>query len=273
MALKKQSKSTPILKSKITSCCQHFGKKIILTLIGVLIVYTTFYLGTLIQNNLKKHKFIGRAEKTERSITVTGYGKVTGSNDIAVTTLGYTNTAKEVSEAQAANKKVVDAIIAELKKMKIDEKDMKSNYSIYPEYNYTSKEGRQFAGYKVSNQVTIKIRDLNRVQNVLALAGKYGANQVSGLSFTIDDTQNLKAQARAKALVDAKEKAKYLSKSLGVKILSVTSYNEYEGGDSISPYRSDYAMEGLGGGSAPQIVTGGKDVEMNVNITYEVSPL
>lgn len=262
------------------SCCGwgshgmhgHFGKKLMMTFVGILLVYTVFFVGTLIRNNVKKYNFIGQADRMEKTITINGFGKVTGNNDIAVTTMGYANTDKDVAKAQADNKKVMDQIYAELKKLGIADKDLQSNYSIYPDYNYTQDKGQELKGYRVTNSLTIKIRDLSKISNVLSLAGKYGATEVSGLSFTIDEPENLKSQARDKALSDAKVKADHLANVLGLRLGGVITYNEYEsGGNEMYQPKVMYAtdMGGLGGG--PAAVSGGsKDVIMNVNVTYEV---
>jgi len=250
-----------------------FSKKIIMTFVGVLIVYLIFYIGTLIRNNIQEYNYIGKTDRSERMITVTGYGKITGTNDIAVTTLGYSNTALKVSDAQKDNKKVMDGIMADLKAMEIDPKDLQSDYNIYPEYDYID-SGRNFKGYRVTSNITVKIRDLSKIEDVLSLAGKYGANQISGLQFTIDDTQNLKAQAREKAIADAKEKAKKLSDDLGVRVLSVVSYNEYESSDYYPMTSSKYLYGeavGLGGGGVADVASGSQDVSINVNITYEIA--
>ncbi|MDD2758402.1 MAG: SIMPL domain-containing protein [Patescibacteria group bacterium] len=257
-------------------CCgQHgFGKKLFLALAGVAMVYFIFFLGTLINNNLKKHDTIGKMDKSERMITVNGIGKVTGDNNIAVTTIGYSNTNKEVSVAQAENKKVMDQVMADLKKMGMADKDLQTNYTIYPDYDYTAERGQILKGYKVSNSVTVKIRDLAKINDVLSLAGKYGATEVGGLSFTIDDSSNLKDQARTKAIEDVAKKADYLAKSLGVRLGNVVSYyeNDASGGDYYK-YSSNVMAEGGGiGGGAPDVVAGGsKDVVMNVSITYELA--
>jgi len=253
--------------AKCRCCGQEFGKKIIATLVGILLVYVIFYLGTLINNNIKKYSYIGQADRAVQTITVSGYGKVIGSNDIAITTIGYSNTDKDVSKAQTANKKVMDAVLADLKTLGIDEKDLKSNYTIYPEYTYNSSNAREFSGYKVSNQVTVKVRNLSNIQNVLALASKYGANQISSLSFTIDDNENLKSQARAKALADAKKKAAVIASSLGVQLVEVNNYSEYEA-KAYADY--SYNSGASSSGTAPQVSAGSNTVEMNVSVTYEV---
>ena len=255
------------------SCVCNFSKKILFTLVGILLVYGIFYVGTLMRNNIKQYDFIGKADKMERMITVNGYGKVTGTNDIAVTTIGYSNTDKDVAKAQNDNKVVMDKIMGDLKAMSIEQKDLKSDYSIYPEYDYTDK-GQQFKGYRVNNNITVKIRDLSKIENVLGLAGKYGANQVNGLTFTIDDPENLKTAAREKALADAKVKAEKLSKELGVRLVAIVSYNEYQDSGYAPVY--DYAASsmksavGMGGGVA-EMSSGSQDVSMNVNITYEIA--
>ena len=259
------------------SCCGgghshgfRFGKKIIMTFVGVLLVYGVFYLGTLIRNNVKKHNFIGKADKMERTITINGFGKVTGNNDIAMTTMGYSNTDKDVAKAQAENKKVMDAVYAELKKMGVADKDLQSNYSIYPDYNYTQDRGQELKGYRVSHSLTIKIRDLNKISEVLGLAGKYGATEVSGLSFTIDETENLKIQARDKALVDVKAKAINLANALRVRLGGIVSYNEYESGDYPPKMMYMESALDMGGGGPAAIAGGSKDVSMNVSVTFEV---
>lgn len=260
--------------TKMVNYCGHFTKKILAVLLAILLFYTIIYVGTLIHNNLKKFNYIGKADRMERTIVVNGSGKVNGNNDIAVTTIGYSNTDKDVAKAQANNKKVMDQITSELKKMGVADKDLQNNYTIYPNYNYTQQKGQELIGYQVTNQLTIKIRDLVKIPDILSLAGKYGATEVSGLNFTIDDPENLKADARAKALIDARAKARDLAQKLGVKVGSVVAYNEFEGntGGPIYAMKSMDANVGIGGGGPEVVSSGSRDVEMNVSVTYEILP-
>jgi uncharacterized protein YggE len=255
-------------------CHHHFGKKILWTVVGILAVYLIFYVGTLIRNNVRAYNFIGRADRMERSITVNGLGKVTGNNDIAMTTIGYSNTNKDVGTAQAENNKVMDQIKAELKKMGVADKDLESSYNIYPDYNYTQDKGQELKGYRVSNSLTIKIRDLKKISDILGLAGKYGATEINGLNFTIDDPENLKTQAKAKALDDARVKAQMLAQKLGFRLGGVMGYyeNDMSAPDYYAP-KYDMAM-GMGGGAMPtapaSISSGSKDVTMGVSVIYEI---
>ena len=229
-------------------------------------VYLIFFVGTAISLNIKKNNYVGKVDRSERTISITGIGKVIGNNNIAVTTIGYSNTDKEVSKAQAENKKVMDQVGVELTKMGIEDRDIQSNYTIFPDYDY-SQEGTTLKGYKVTNSLTIKIRDLTKINKVLSLVGKYGANEVGGLNFTIDDPSILKEQAREKALLDGQKKALVLANLLGVRLGGIVTYNEY---DSID--NTYYKFSGIGGvGVAPAVISAGsKDVVVNVNIIYEI---
>ncbi len=256
-------------------CCPRhddFGKKILMVLIAVLLVYGTLYLGTLMRLNVKKYNFVGQADQMERTITINGLGKVNGKNDIAVTTIGFTTVDKDVAKAQTDNTKVMNQIIAELKKMGIEEKDLQSDYSIYPEYDYSSERGQVFKGYRVTNNVTVKIRDLTKISTVLSMPGKYGANQVNGLSFTIDEVESLKTAAREKALANAKTKAQTLARTLGVELGEIVSYSDYDAPTDYMPYGGMMMNQAkmTDGASMPEVATGSKDVSMSVSITYKI---
>lgn len=243
------------------------------TLMGVLLVYLIFFVGTVVRNNIKKYDFIGKVDRAERSISVAGYGKVTGNNDIAVTTIGFSNVDKDVAKAQTDNKKVMDKVFTDLKTLGVEDKDMQTNYTIYPEYNYTQDRGQELKGYRVNQQITVKIRDLSKITAVLGLAGKYGATEVGGLSFTIDDPENLKSQAREKSIADAKAKAQVLAARLGVRLGNVMYYNEYDGSNDYYPVKamSSIGAEGGGIGAGPaEVAAGSKDVVINTNITFEI---
>jgi len=248
----------------------NFGRKIMWTLAGILLAYSIFFVGTLIRNNLQKYNFIGRADRAERTITVQGMGKVTAKPDIAVTTMGMVSNAKTVAEAQEKNTVIMNKLIEKLKALQIDAKDIQTtNYNIYPQYDYLQDKGQVLRGYEVSQSVTVKIRDLTKANAVLGLAGEVGANNVSGLSFTIDDDEVYKAEARKLALDKIAEKAQTLTGLLGVKVVGVVSYNEYESGDTAYSMKA-YDGMGIGGGASPSIETGSNDVVINASVILEI---
>lgn len=250
-----------------------FVKKILMVLVAVVLVYLTLYLGTLMRNNIKKYEYIGQAEQMERTIAVNGTGKVTAQNDVAMTTVGHSSVDKDVTKAQTENKKVMDPLFKDLKALGIEDKDLQSNYSINPEYNYSNDKGSQLVGYRVNNSVSIKIRDLSKISAVLNLTGKYGATEVGGLSFIVDDMEDLRGEARTKALEDAKSKARELAKTLGVTLGDIVSYNDYDSSPGPMYYGRDALMSekamNVGGGPSA-LASGSQEVTMNVTIVYKI---
>ncbi|PIR76672.1 MAG: hypothetical protein COU32_00755 [Candidatus Magasanikbacteria bacterium CG10_big_fil_rev_8_21_14_0_10_42_10] len=273
--------SPPVACSPHDHACHHemrslfhggeFSRKIFFTLLAIFLVYVIFWLGTLIRNNIEEYYHIGQADRTERTITLDATAKVTATPDIAMTTIGMVATGMTVAEAQEANTQVMNTLTAKLTELGVPSADMQtSNYNIYPQYNYTSDAGRVLEGYEVNQSVTIKIRDLSKANHVLSLAGDVGANTVSGLQFTIDDKDVYREEARMEALKKVYQKAQALSQALGVRIVSIVSYGEYDVGNA-GAYMYDKAAYGLGGAdTSPDVQAGSTDVEMSVNVTFEI---
>ncbi|HQF57074.1 MAG TPA: SIMPL domain-containing protein [Candidatus Magasanikbacteria bacterium] len=258
------------------SCMKNeFGKKIMFTLLGIMVVYIIVLLGTMIRNNMQEYIYIGQADKMERTIYIDATAKVVAKPDIAVTTMGMVNEGKTVQEAQTANNSVMSKLTEKLKEMGVEDKDIQTtNYNIYPLYNYTE-NGRVLRGYEVRQDVTVKIRDLEKANEVLSLAGELGANNISGLQFIIDDPEVYKNEAREEALKKLAEKAQTLSKLLGVRFGKVVSYNEYSGDNT--PYYNvmkSSAMYDLAGGvvneSISSVESGSTEVNMTVSITFQI---
>jgi len=253
--------------------CGGFHKKLFATFVGILLVYLIVFLGVLIRNEIKKYDYIGIDDKSERVITIDAMGKVTVKPDIAMTTMGVTTKAKTVADAQTENTRIMNELILKLKGLDINEDDIQTtNYNIYPTYNWTEISGQVLDGYEISQNVSVKIRDLEKANQVVALAGEVGATNVSGLNFTVDDKENYLKQAREEAFEKVVEKIKTLSSSLGVRVLGIVSYSEYEGGtDGMYkgyPMMSDF---GLGGGEGtPDIQAGSQEVILNVSVTFEI---
>lgn len=226
----------------------------------------------MIRNNLRTYAAIGKADKMERTLSVEAEGKVTVTPNIAITTMGMTAEGKTVAEAQQKNTDVMNKLIDKVKALGVDKADVQTtNYNIYPNYDYT--DGKQtIRNYAVNQSVTIKIRDLTKANQVLALAGEVGANNVSGLEFTVDDRDTYKEQARQEALKKVAAKRDALARSLGVKLRSIVTYNEYEvtgayGTDSLK-------YEGMGGSPAvanPTVQAGSNDVVVHVTVVFEVA--
>lgn len=220
------------------------------------------------------------------TISVTGEGEVLAVPDIGQFSFSVTATAPEAKAAQADAASKTNEIIAYLREQGIEERDIKTEqYSLYPKYRWEERvcaigmpctPGEQVQdGFEVSQSVSVKVRDLDKAGDLITGAGERGATNLSGLTFTIDDQDSLKAEARALAIADAKEKSKELAKELGVRIVRMNGYYEDEGGyPSPYAYGGDMAMNERAMAatpeSAPELPAGESATKSRITITYVV---
>jgi hypothetical protein len=240
--------------------------------VGLLLAVVIAYLGLLARNAAKSYDYIGRPTATRDTIAIEADGKVTAVPDIARLSIGVQTEKKTVGTAQKENTAKMNAIIDKLKALNVERADIKTtSYTIYPAYDWV--DGRQIdRGYVVNQSVDVKIRDLDSVGQVLAAVAELGANQVSGVNFTIDDPEELQQQARLKGLEAAKKKAEALASAAGVKLGKIVGFSE---GVSQTPY--PYMAYGKGGGvameaAAPIAEPGTQDVIVHVSVVYEIIP-
>lgn len=245
-------------------------KTVIILSAVLLVLLNVWFLGK-IRNDAKAYRYIGKPTDIRDTISISGEGKVTAIPDIATIEIGVSIEKADVSSAQKENTEKMNAVSSRVKDLGVEVKDIQTtNYQIFPQYDYM-KDGQRLRGYQVSQSARIKIRDLSKIGAILAAVGQAGANQVSGVSFTIDDPEALRQEARGKALENAKAKAQALADKAGVKLGKIVSFSEYSGG-TPTPYPI-YAERAIGlgmGGGSPEVQAGSLDVVVNVNVSYEI---
>jgi hypothetical protein len=249
----------------------HCAKHIALAVLAVILV---IYVGVLTRNAIRAYDYIGKTPDMINQITVTGTAKVSTLPDVAVLYVGVVNEGTTVALAQKGVTEKMNAIVDSLKKdFQIDAKDIKTdNYSVNPKYDWTS--GRQsIIGYTSNQNVTVKVRNFDKTGDILAKATTLGANTISGPNFMIDDTEKAKAEAREKAIAQAKDKAKLLADQVGIKLGRIVNF--YEGGNEMA--NAYYGIGGMGGAvtdsvklATPTIEPGTQEVQLTVSISYEI---
>ena len=245
--------------------------KIVTIFIGVFLTLGTIYLALLSWNAVKEHSYIGISPKQAHSISIVGQGKVTGVPDIANIQLGYSIEKPTVAAAQKDNSDKMNAMIDKLKKdFKIDAKDIQTaNYYISPQYDWNN--GKQtLRSYLVSQNLDVKVRQMDKVSAIIEAAGVIGLNQVGNLTFAIDNPEALKQQARELAIAQAKEKAESLSKVVGVKLGKIISFSESSNDNQPVPlYAFDKSAVGIGG-AAPTVEAGSNEIIIIATVEYEI---
>ena len=255
--------------------------KISKALFAVLIMLAIF-LGAEALNAIKEYSYIGRGTYAANVITVSGTGEVFTIPDTGLFYFSVIEGGKTVGDAQGKASTKINTIIDAVKAMGVEEKDIKTiSYNSYPKYDYVTNnictngycpQSKQIlVGYEVNQTISVKIRKTADAGAVLTKVGNLGASNISGLDFVVDDMDLVQAQARDKAILDAKDKAKIMSKSLGIKLIKIVNF--YESGGQPSYYGMNVMEKGVGVDmmpTIPQVPTGENKITSNVTITYEV---
>ena len=213
-----------------------------------------------------------------RTISVTGQGTVTAAPDMATISAGLTTKAVTATAALDGNSAVVDEIflVLESDPYNIDEADIQTMYfNIYPEYNYTydNPYGNSFPdimGYSVSNSVSVKVRDLDILGELLDALITAGATQVDGVSFGFNNVTALTTRARKLAWSDAKSRAQLYAETAQVTLGSILSVQEPGANEYYSP---GFGMKesAMDMGAGVPIATGEQEVTAYINVVYEIA--
>jgi uncharacterized protein len=181
---------------------------------------------------------------SSRSIQVSGTAVINVNPDRVLIQLGVQSNGSNAAKAEAANSQTIQRIVAALKKQGVEQKDILTDrYLIEPIYK--DYDDLHIKGYRINNVVAITLRDVNKVNKVLAAALEAGANQVLNTEFYLSDLRTYRDQAREMAMKAAREKASDLARAAGSEIGCVLNINEnswsyfngwgwYGGGNSSS---------------------------------------
>ncbi|MBX4181585.1 SIMPL domain-containing protein [Candidatus Parcubacteria bacterium] len=235
----------------------------------------------LVIKSVSSLQSLGNTQPSYNTITVTGEGEAFAIPDIANFSFSISADAKTVSDAQSQVTEKMDKVLDAIKKLGVDDKDIKTtDYNAYPRYSYSGGVCTQYScppskqtldGYTATHSVTVKIRKTEDSGKILAAAGDNGATNLSGLNFTMDDPQVVTSEARAKAIEDARSRAKVLSDQLGVKLKRVVSFSDSTDGGVMPYYREAVGLQTKDASApTPTLPTGENKVRVVVNVVYEI---
>ncbi len=250
----------------------NVGPRWLLMLIGVLL--SVF----LLLSGIDKGLAIKNSSKpsAQNTFPVTGEGKVSAVPDLATITLGILSQGATARIVQDDSAKKINDITAFVKKEGIDEKDIQtSQNSVYPTQDY--RDGKQtITGYQGNYTITIKVHGADQIKDKLGsiIAGvtDNGANQINGVSLSVDNPDSLRQQAQEIAIENAKQKAQALAAKAGLKLGRIVSISDSGSGGYPVPYAADSAY-GLGAAEksfAPSIQPGSQDITANMTIVFEL---
>lgn len=204
-------------------------------------------------------------------IAVSGSGRITGTPDTLTISFGVTVVEDSVTEAVAGAAESADAVIETLTAAGIAEDDIQTtNYSIFPRYDYRN-DTETLLGYQVNNTVTAKVRDLDAAGSIIDDVATAGGNTVtvSGVSFSIEDNEELVEAARTAAWEDAAAKAQQLADLAGVTLGSPTSIVETFSSPPV-PIAFDEAALSVAADTVTPIAPGTQQVGVTITVEYSI---
>lgn len=254
--------------------------------IGLAVIFGIFLLVTIQQKR--------DTAPTTNQVSFTGEGKIASKPDVALADFSIVTTGATSKATQDANSTRSKKVYDFLKKQGVDDKDIKTTYyNIAPQYSYGVRmmtdsmpssiiqpmppvpapggDTTKITGYQVTQGYEVKIRDLDKASAVIDGLVSAGANQVSNVRFDFDDRDKVMAEARAKAIADAKSKAHQLESQIGIHLGKIINYYDNTLG---YPYMYDkLSASGMGGGgtsSGPVLNPGENELTVSVTITYQI---
>ena len=205
-------------------------------------------------------------EPALHTITVTGTGSVTRVPDVARVSVGVSVTKASVKGARDSAGKSMQAVIAAIKAMGIDEKDIKTiSIDLSPEYSNSSTP--KIVGYRMSQQLQITVRDLDKAGDVVDTATAKGATEVNGLWFEVDDPASSMDEARAAAITQARTSAQKMAAAAGVSLGGGVSISESVA-SVPGPYY--YGAAAFDAAALTPVERGTQDVQATVTVIFEI---
>jgi uncharacterized protein len=202
------------------------------------------------------------------AISVTGEATVSVAPDQAQIDGGVTSDAKTAREASDANNAAMGKVLLALKGAGIEEKDYQtSRLSLQPQFATPNKvsERAGIVSFRASNRVTVRIRDVAKVANVIDVLVGAGANEIGGINFTVTQASKHLDEAREKAIADARRKAEIYAKAAGVTLGDPISISEE--GAPVPVFRSKVAAPMAAGAPVAQ---GEETLSVTVGVSWAI---
>jgi uncharacterized protein YggE len=204
------------------------------------------------------------------SVTVTGNAKIVYIPDIGYIHVGISSVGWTTAEAWKKNEEIVKKVFQELKKLGVDDKDLKTgNLSVQPRYSQKPKEEPKFLGYTVTYELNVTVRKLNQMGALLDAMVDAGANRDMNISFGCSKMDDLIEEARAKAVANARKRANLYVTGAGARLGDVLSISDTP---YSLPYRN-YPVDAQAVREAKvnlPVLAGEQEATVNVTLTWAI---
>jgi uncharacterized protein YggE len=207
------------------------------------------------------------AGSAANTVTATGSGTAPGNPDEADMSFGVTRHAADSKTALANASTVAQSITSALAKGGVDKKDIQTqNVSVNPQF--VDQNGKQVVnGFDASIAVSVKVRDLSKLGELITAANAAGADNINGPTFTLSDPAPTRAQAITLAVADARKTAQAMAKAAGKSVGGVLSISTNDVASQPVPL---FSTASAGAAKSVPIEPGQLDVTANVTVVFEL---
>ena len=236
------------------------------------LVLAVFALGMTWSNQDKELK-LDMADQ-QQTISVSGEAERLVAPDTAKITFSMTRKDTELSRATDSVNQRVGEMVQAFREFGITESDVQTTtYQVYPEYNYKRESGeRSFDGYRVRQSLELVIRDLDQVSAIVTKIATFEVDNVSGLSFYVDQDQAIRQELRNEAISDAKAKARELARSLGVHLDTIVGFYEQDAHHQTPLYSRSLGFTEVDFSAAEAVVPAGENTyQSRVTIEFAIN--
>ncbi|KAE9627839.1 SIMPL domain-containing protein [Parasedimentitalea maritima] len=206
----------------------------------------------------------------QRQISVSGDASIQVPPSLALITLGVTDRADEAVDAMSAVSRSMVAVVDQLQSVGIKPEDMQTQQiSVNPNWtkagSLSGGNDRKITSFTASNTLQLRVRDLDKLGEVLDQVLRAGANEFRGLQFGVVDPSEVQDQIRGAAVKDAIRKAEQLATAAGVTLGPVQSITD-QGGSGGYPMAMEMARS-----SAMPIEAGELSFSYNVSVVFSIA--
>ena len=204
-------------------------------------------------------------------LDVSATGEVARVPDIAIISAGVQTLQPTATSAIEENAARMERVRAALKRAGIEDRDIQtSSINLNPEYQYDQNRPPRLTGYRATNTVNVKFRDLKRTGAILDALVAEGANQINGPSLTIDKPEAALDEARAKAIANGRARAGLYASALGMRVVRLISVSEGGGYNVPPPMPMMAQMAERGAAADSKIDPGTQQLQVNVSMSFEL---
>lgn len=205
-------------------------------------------------------------------LDVVATGEVTRVPDIVRIGAGVVTTAPTASGALQENARRMESVRAALRRAGIAERDIQtSQLNLQPDYRHDQNGNQpQLIGYRASNEVMVRFRNIADTGKILDALVAQGANQINGPMLGIDKPEGALDEARTKALAAARARADLYARSLGKRVGRILSVSEGGGGIYPQPMMRMRAMDVRGESASSSVEPGEQSLSVTLAVSFEL---